>query len=250
VTAASPVPSSFARALAVLWARDGIHVENAASLAETIATAFSSGREGVRRASDLLDESGVRARWNDVLRQQRAAALAARIRPLIRGRLLDVLSGDGSVCRALADLGVADIAATERAGDYSQASLPGNATFAPFTDALDLSTFGADTALLSAVLHHEPDPIRLLNRLAHAGIARWIVVENCVTPEFSQPFHRFADEFFNSCLNEFGVSCVDQHRTLEEWTEVLSHFGAVTVIDPACATPGIPFPYAFLVVDR
>jgi hypothetical protein len=241
---------AFGSALEQLWARDGIDVDAPRALADRVAALFERGDEGTRAASELLARSGVRAQWNGILRRDRAAALAARIHPFVDGPLLDLLAGDGSVCSALADLGVASIAATERAGEYPQSRLPAAIRFLPFADDLDLRQFDATTALVSTVLHHEADPIRLLDQLAKTSIPRWIVVENCVTPEFSRPFHELADRFFNNCLNDFGVDCVDQHRTLDEWVDELSRYGAVTVVDEFFSVPGIPFPYSLLVVSR
>jgi hypothetical protein len=243
------VHEAFGRVLADLWARDGIVREEPHLLASTVAAAFAAGGAGVSKASDLLASTGVGERWNEVLRRDRAAAIAVRIRPLVTEPLLDVLAGDGSVCRALLDLGVAPMAATERCGDYPGSLLPPHVLFRPFADNLDLAQFDASTALLSAVLHHEEDPVHLLDMLTQAAIPRWIIVENCVTPEFSRPFHQFADRFFNSCLNEFGVHCGDQHRTLEEWADLLASYGTVTVINESFIVPGIPFPYSLLVVN-
>ena len=242
------VPRAFARAIAELWARDGIAADEPDALAEAVAVSFAAGEDRARTAADLLIRSGIRAQWNDVLHRRRAAALAARIRPLVAEPLLDVLAGDGSVCRALSELGVARLAATERTGAYAESALPPAIAFRPFTEHLDFAQFGASTALLSTVLHHEADPIRLLDALAGAAVPRWIVVENCVTEQYSRPFHRFADRFFNNCLNAFDVPCVEQHRTLEEWTDLLARYGTVTVVDAAFIVPGIPFPYSLLTV--
>jgi hypothetical protein len=245
------VQEAFGRALADLWTRDGIAPREPQMLASAVAASFAAGGDGVWTASELLVRMGIRDRWNDVLRRDRAAALASRIQPLVVGPLVDILAGDGSVCRALSALGVTALAATERCGDYNcEPLLPPEIPFTPFTDALDLAQFDASTALLSAVLHHEPDPVRLLDVLARAAIPRWIVVENCVTPEFSRPFHEFADRFFNSCLNQFGVPCGDQHRALNEWADLLTPYGTVAVVDEAFTVPGIPFPYSLLVISR
>ena len=238
----------FGRALAELWARDGIVADGRDALAQSVAASFASGNEGIKAATEMLGHSSVRAQWNAILRRERAAALAERIRPLVSGVLVDVLSGDGSVCRALSDLGVGPLSATERIGDYPESVLPGHVSFRPFDDNLDLAEFGASTALVSTVLHHERDPRRLLDALT--SIPRWIVVENCVTPRFSREFHRWTDVFFNACLNEFGVGCVEQHRTLDEWTQLLASYGTVSIIDEAFTVPGIPFPYSLLVVTR
>ena len=247
-SASEPVEHAFSRALAQLWARDGIVVGGL--LADSVAASLAAGDEGLKAASALLIHSGVRAQWNQTLRRDRARALAARIRPLITEPLIDVLAGDGSVSRALSALGVAALSATERCGDYAESLLPPDISFQPFVDDLDLTQFRASTALLSVVLHHEPDPVRLLDALDRAAIPRWIVVENCITAEFSRPFHRLADRFFNACLNEFGVPCGDQHRTLDEWVDLLAVYGAVDVVDEAFTVPGIPFPYTLIVVSR
>lgn len=245
------VEEAFARALAELWARDGIEVAEPLALAGAVATTFAAGDE--RAAAALLDRSGVRAQWNRVLCRDRSRELAARIHPHVAEPLLDVLAGDGSVCEALSALGVDRMAATERSSDYEEygeSRLPPRVHFEPFSDDLDLGQFKASTALLSAVLHHEPVPLHLLDALARAPIPRWIVIENCVTRKYSPDFHAFADRFFNTCLNDIGIHCGDQHRTLDEWVGVLQAYGSVTVVTDAFEVPGIPFPYSLLVVRR
>jgi len=244
------VITAFAQSLAQLWARDGIASGDVSSLALTVTESFAAGEDGVLAASALMAQSGVRDRWNETLRHDRADALARRIIPLLDGSVLDVLSGDGSVCRALSAIGIATLSATERIGDYGESVLPSHVDFHPFTTDLNFSQFGASTALLSAVLHHETNPAHLLDALAAADIPRWIVIENCVTAQFSRSFHQFADQFFNTCLNECGIDCVEQHRTLDEWTDLLSAYGTTCVIESDFAVPGIPFPYSLLVVDR
>lgn len=245
-----PVAHDFARAMQHVWMRDGIVATDACDIAAAVATSFAAGGAGARSASQLLQSTGIRPRWNAILRDERAAVLAGRIRPLVHGRLLDVLSGDGSICRALTALDLTDLAATERRGHYPDSHLPTGVDFHAFEEDADLSHARASTALLSTVLHHERDPLRLLDALASTPIRRWIVIENCVTPEFSPAFHRFADQFFNHCLNEFGSDCVEQHRTLDEWSAVLTRYGAVSIVDAAFTVPGIPFPYSLMVVNR
>lgn len=244
------VEDAFGQALADMWMRDGIEVVEPFTLASDVVTTFSSGGGGPAEASETLAYSGVRAEWNRVLRRDRARALASRIRPLVAEPLVDVLSGDGSVCNALSDLGIASLSATERPGDYGTSRLSARVRFQPFSETLDLAQFQASTALLSTVLHHEPAPTRLLDALARAAIPRWIVIENCVTPAFSRSFHQLADRFFNTCLNEIGIHCGDEHRTLDEWAVMLRSYGNVTVVTESFTVPGIPFPYSLLVVDR
>lgn len=240
------VVEAFGHAVAALWVRDGIAVNDPIGLATAVGAAFANGNPSA--AAALMDDVGVRASWNRVLREDRARALAARIRPLVAEPLLDVLSGDGSVCGALAAAGVSSLAATERASDYREWRLPTHVRFEPFSDGLDLARFNASTALLSAVLHHEPAPTTLLDTLAAARLSRWIVVENCVTPTFTRALHEFVDRFFNTCLNDFAVHCGEEHRTLDEWAGLLTQYGEVTVAADYFDVPGIPFPYSLLVV--
>jgi hypothetical protein len=247
-----PVEEEFSRALAQLWMRDGIVVDDALALATTVTAMFADGADGQRAAAALLKESGIRAQWNLTLSRDRARALASRIRPLTTEPLLDLLSGDGSICEALSELGVARLSATERSHDYAgygDSRLPGHVQFEPFSIDLDLSRFNASTALVSTVLHHEPEPIRLLDSLARSGIPRWIVIENCITAEFTGPFHEFADRFFNTCLNDIGIHCGQEHRSLTEWSDLLKTYGTVTVVADSFSVPGIPFPYSILVVN-
>lgn len=241
---------ALAEALAQLWSRDGIVVDEPVALASNITALFAAGGGDARAASELLGRSGVRSQWNHILRHDRAAALAARVRPLVTEPLLDVLCGDGSVSAALSDLGVAKILATERSGEYAESILPPRVSFQEFDVNFDPSRLDASTALLSAVLHHEPDPAQLLDAIAQTTTRRWIVIENCVTPEFSRAFHQLADRFFNTCLNDFGVYCGDQHRTLAEWTDLLALYGTVSIADEMFSVPGIPFPYSIFIVSR
>ena len=242
------VERAFGKALADLWTRDGIAVDEPLTTARAVAAAFAAGDDGTRAAAALLTRSGVRAQWNRVLRYDRARALASRIHPLGSEPLLDVLAGDGSVCEALSQMGIRRLSATERVGQYAQPRFPRHVRFEPFSDSLDLAQFRASTALVSAVLHHEPVPSRLLDALADAGLSRWLIVENCVTPTFTRAFHEFADRFFNTCLNDVGVHCGTEHRTLDQWVALLTSYGEVTVAADYFDVPGIPFPYSLLVV--
>lgn len=253
LTVHMPVEEAFGRALAEMWLRDGIQIEEPFTLAHAVAVTFARGASGPAEAGALLARSGVRAQWNRVLCHDRSRVLASRIGPLVAEPLLDVLAGDGSICEALSAAGFTRLSATERRGEYDnygETRLPAHVEFQPFSEDMDLAPFGASTALVSAVLHHERAPSRLLDALAHADIPRWIVVENCITPEFSPEFHAFADRFFNTCLNDIGVHCGDEHRALTEWVALLAAYGTVTVVAESFAVPGIPFPYSLLVVDR
>lgn len=248
-----PVAEAFGQALAELWMRDGISVDEPVALANAVAATFAEGDEGAKAAATLLARSGVRAQWNRVLRHDRARALASRVHPLVVEPVVDVLCGDGSVCEALSELGVSRLAATERGGEYDaygQSRLPTHVHFQPFADDLDLAQFNASTALVSAVLHHERRPVHLLDALARAGIPQWIVIENCVSARFPRAFHELADRFFNTCLNDIGIHCGDEHRTRDQWVDLLHGYGDVTVVADAFDVPGIPFDYTLMVVRR
>lgn len=71
----------FGHALAELWIRDGLNISNPHGLAAEVATRFARGGDDAQSAARLLEQSGVRAQWNRVFRDERAQAVAARRRP-------------------------------------------------------------------------------------------------------------------------------------------------------------------------
>ncbi|WP_162795711.1 hypothetical protein [Nonomuraea lactucae] len=233
-----------------VWERGRFEVSDPQGTARLIHLLLE--REGFTTTASVLAESGIRSQWNRVLAEERSNFLASWLRPYLEAPVLDVLGGDFSVLRALVTAGLpADgVVGCERLHAYEVdwAAQPFLVHDVAAEVALPQGPFRS--LLVSAVLHHEPDPGRLLDAAARTGAGRWVVVENCVDESNTDAFHRYVDEFFNRCLNTFDVPCVDQHRTATQWRELLGGFGRVVHEETRADVPGMPFPYTLLVVDR
>lgn len=247
---APAVLDTFEDRLRRLWSRDGLQVADPDALARLVRIVIDE--EGFGSAGRLLEVSGVRSWWNDCFARRRADFLAGWIGEHLRPPVLDVLGGDFTVLRALVAAGLpADqVVGCERAyayeTDWSTLNFPVHAV--PEEPVLPQVT--AATLLISTVLHHEPMPERLLRAALDTGADRWVVVENCIDEENDDDFHYFVDEFFNRCLNDFDVPCVTEHRTADQWRELLGRYGTVTYEETRRNVPGMPFPYTVFVVDR
>lgn len=238
------VAGDFAGRMALVFERD-LHRAEAAELATSIGAALAEEGPSSKTGRRLLRESGVRDTWNRVFAEQRSAAVAAAIRPHVRGRVVDLLAGDATVAAALRELGCRDISCWERRGAYPE---PPRLPVSPFEELLTVRP-AADTVLMVTVLHHEKSAPELLDQARELGARRWVVVENCVSETVSDHLHEFADIFFNTCLNEFDVDCTTEHRTLEAWCELLGGHGTVAHAGDLGRVPGMPFPYELIVVD-
>lgn len=242
----------FQRRIRDLWERDGFRVSNPDDVIALLGLFLESEGPSSPNAARLLELSGGRREWNRVFATDRAHAVARWAAPYLMPPVLDVLGGEFTVLRALADqrLPAAAFIGCERrsAYDTNWSELP--FPVYPVPDPVVLPPVPYRTAFVSTVLHHEPDPGQLLAALAAGPADRWVVIENAVDPDNSEEFHLFADVFFNSCLNKFDVPCVPQHRTVAEWQELLDQYGRVTLAKVMADVPGMPFPYQMFIVDR
>ena len=233
-----------------IWQRDAFDVADPDGTARLVRLLL--GREGFGATSSVLARSGVRAEWNRVFARQRSRFLADWLHPYLIVPVLDVLGGDFTVLRALVDNGLSprSTLGCERSDAYETdwSGLPFPVRDVPADLCLPAGPHG--TALVCTVLHHEPDVRALLDAIDRTDAVRWVVVENCLDPQNSESFHLYVDEFFNHCLNTFNVPCVPQHRSAEDWRELLGRYGVVTVEETRADVPGMPFPYTLFVVDR
>lgn len=240
---------TFEERLRMVWRRDGIEVGDFDGTARLIRLLIEQQGPESPAAAEVLRTTGIRRQWNEVFARQRSAVVVQWLLPLVQCPLLDVLAGDFTLTRQLHAAG-ATVVATERKDAYevtwSQQPFP----VVDHTELGSLTAEGTVSALLCAVLHHEPNPAELLDQLDGFGHARWIVVENCVDDDNTDEFHLLVDRFFNGCLNQFDVPCVPEHRTREQWSQLLGRYGTVSTIDTRRDVPGIPFPYDLFVVDR
>lgn len=243
------VLDAVARALREQWRRDGISPDPDRDVDELCELAALEGPSSPR-ARDLLESTGVRDAWNHVFARRRSAYLAEWLTPYLTMPVLDVLAGDATVTTALARNGIPRIIGIERATAYAVEWPALTVPMVPFVDGEPLPPGPWGSLLVSTVLHHEPDLDALLHALDACDATRWVVVENCVTADYQPAFHEWLDVFFNTCLNQFDVPCVPQHRTAEQWRQVLGRYGRVVWDEERRDVPGMPFAYHVFVVDR
>jgi hypothetical protein len=245
------VYDQFEDELIELWRRDDIVVPDPVGVARLLRHLLESNGLEAPAARVVLAQTGIRRQWNHIFAVERARRLAEELRPFLEPPVLDVLAGDCTVSQALIRHGIRALRAVERLWQYPDVDWSGTGVVVSDIDSGPWCGQGERTALISAVLHHEPDPVALLEELANSSPARrWVIVENCIDSRYGHEFHRFMDEFFNRCLNQFHCSCVPEHRTAEEWIDVLTRYGRVSGYRELRNIPGIPFPYQVLVVHR
>jgi hypothetical protein len=167
------------------------------------------------------------------------------ISSFVYGRVADVLSGDGTLTRAIS-LVVEDLVAYERKGAYPDLPVYPTKPFEHFREVLPGSY---DCLLVSTVLHHEVELEELLASMMRVHARRWVAVENCISKSASVEFHEALDLFFNCILNQFDVDCPVNHRDAEGWLELLGKYGSARLVAQLDDVPGIPFPYEIFVVD-
>ncbi|MFG3248800.1 hypothetical protein [Streptomyces sp. NPDC048187] len=196
-------------------------------------------------AKNWLSDTGIGPAWNAALDEGRPLSVAPFLAPLLAGRNADVLSGSGTLTAALARTN--DIDAYERVGAYP--TDPAVLT-QPLNSLWDVGPGIYDTALFSTVLHHEPDPSALIEKvLTTLRPTRLVVLENCLSATVSNEFHHFMDDFFNLCLNDFDVDCPGEHRTVEGWLAFLSQYGDTQLVHQLTDVTGIPFSYEIFLVE-
>ncbi|WP_217548946.1 hypothetical protein [Streptomyces sp. GbtcB6] len=233
------------QAVATVFERDCGQQEQSLARASQLLDLLHAQGFRSREVKEWLAETGLGAAWNAALDGGRPRSVAPYLAPLLAGRTADVLSGSGTLTSALAR--TADVDAYERVGAYP--TEPAVQT-RPLDALWDMGTGVYDTALFATVLHHEPDPALLVERvLITLRPTRLAVVENCLSDTVSNEFHDFMDAFFNLCLNDFAVDCPGEHRTIEGWLDFLGQYGDARLVHQLKDVTGIPFPYEIFVVD-
>lgn len=224
----------------------GMSSAAAATFAEE-ACALLSEDHDFTRLSTHLESSGIRERWNRACALRRAAEIGNWTAPHVRGRLMDLLCGDGRVGENLARRGF-DTTLIERQETYGVDRAAHSAPFTLFEE--DGTLPEVDTVLLSTVLHHEPDADALLKRAAAAARRRLILVENCLEAAYPAEFQEFMDLFFNHCLNHNDLDSPMSHRTPDDWIEACAFYGSPIVVERKERLPGIPLSHHLIVIER
>ncbi len=241
----------FRSALVHVLSRDlGIDDRESMELATEFSRLLREGREDAMPAiARRLRESGIGSRWNQVLSQERPAALTSWLLPHCKGTVLDLLCGDGRVGEYLSMRGV-QVTLAERLDSYSldrKHAIP----FIDFDGLESAENFlpAFSTVLLCTVLHHEVAPEGLLRLASTLCLTRLIIVENCLDRYCPVDCQLLMDLFFSRCLNSFSLPSEGNHATFSHWFSRLLPYGSMRLHEKRRSLPGIPLTHDLIVID-
>jgi hypothetical protein len=243
--------SAFVQHVAPLLSEFGYPPRDVEAQVSFLRTALSTERaHGLESVASWAQNNGIRRCWNEVLSTRRAPFLARLIAPHVTGSLLDLLCGDGAVGKELERLLGAPVRLVERARNRGTEVRPWA------SEILDLEEFDAhlpreryDTVLLCAVLHHESDPVELLQLAMRYARRRVVVVENCIDEEFPAEYQQLIDRFFNESLNKTSLLSPAQHRPRSEWLKIFARHGTASMRGSVRSAPGVPLLHDLMVID-
>lgn len=155
----------------------------------------------------------------------RAQLIAAHLAPCFRPgiRLLEIGAGKGHVARALSAAADVQIELVDVV-DYNETDLPirvYDGEHLPFED----NTF--DFSLLVFVLHHTPDPTRVLEEAMRVSSRGVVVVENHVEGRARQILTRLVDSLPHF---QHGVPICYRAMTIGEWQDLFSQLDVSAVV--------------------
>jgi ubiquinone/menaquinone biosynthesis C-methylase UbiE len=133
--------------------------------------------------------------------------------------VLEIGAGKGHIARTLRDLANVQVKLVDVV-DYNETDLPlevYDGLHLPFED------HSFDYGLLVFVLHHTPDPLRLLEEALRVSRQGVIVVENHVDGSLRQLITRMIDSIPHL---QYGVPICYHTHTIREWEALFSRLGA------------------------
>jgi hypothetical protein len=206
-------------------------------------------RSGLRAMGAFLEWSDVGRRWNSALLSERGPFLAGLIAPHTVGTVLDLLSGNGSVARSLRSLTGAEVAMVERPGcDAGDVSAGVALDFDHFQSVAPVAAY--DTVLLCTVLHHEWEPVKLLDLAARVARRRIILIENCIDDACPADYQELVDLIFNESLTRTSLPCPGSHRSLAGWLALGARYGKARAVTSVPTAPGVPLSHDVIVIQR
>lgn len=209
----------------------------------------SDRRSALRALGAFLERSEVGRRWNALLDDERGPFLGRLIAPHAVDTVLDLLSGSGSVARSLASLTGAEVAMVERRGCDA-----GHVSSGAARDFLELASHppaaAYDTVLLCTVLHHESEPVPLLDLAARIARRRILLVENCIDVDCPEDYQELVDRIFNESLNRTELPCPGNHRSRDGWLALGSSYGEARAVASVSAAPGVPLSHDVIVIEK
>ena len=162
--------------------------------------------------------SGLMKRLHAPVYASRLAELVRRITPHLRenDRVLDVGCGNGTLGRAIMDsplapkgIDVRGLERVKRGGEAIPVEAYDGVTI-PHTDR------SFDVVILADVLHHEPDPHRLIAECVRVSRRLLVVKDHKVEGPLAQQRISLLDWAANA---PYGVPCLYRYNTPSEWEE-------------------------------
>jgi hypothetical protein len=221
-------------------------VENQEMIEQICKIYMNYGSNGSPQVFDLLRGSDIRREWNKVFAEQRSVEIANWITPFCNEIVLDLICGDGKVGKII-----------ERTGK--------NIAYCDRNHWRDFNDFGfidyknlkegvknheIETVLLITVLHHQKNPVLLLDQAFGIASKNVVILENTIDEDCDREQHRLFDEFANCCLNQSGDSTPNNHKTAGEWREILKLRGEIIHEDYRSSVPGVLLPHQLYVVNQ
>lgn len=206
--------------------------------------------DSLPKIAQVLEQQGIRSKWNQVLWFKRSEFLAQWLAPHIIGETLDLLCGHGEVGKSLANLGV-KVTLTEREGIYPEEwKPPAELPYIPLSTLITIpSKRQFDTVLLCTVLHHELNYQSLLDLAGRLCIKRIIIVENCLEQDFPADYQLLIDIFFNRCLNLTRLGTPATNFSLDGELSFISIYGKIIHLERQTTVPGIPLSHYLIVIE-
>jgi 2-polyprenyl-3-methyl-5-hydroxy-6-metoxy-1,4-benzoquinol methylase len=204
------------------------------------------GSNGSPRVFDLLRDSDIRREWNKVFAEQRSVEIANWITPFCNEIVLDLICGDGKVGKIIERTGK-NIANCDRNHwrDFNDFG------FIDYNNLKEgVNNHEIETVLLITVLHHQKNPVLLLDQAFGTASKNVVIIENTIDEDCDAKLHSLFDEFANNGLNESGDLTPNNHKTAGEWREILELRGEIIREDYRSSVPGVLLPHQLYVVNQ
>jgi hypothetical protein len=204
-----------------------------------------NGKTGSAKVFEILENTELRKQWNIAFRVHRSKFISNWIISFCDNNILDLVCGDGGVGKELEKFGKKVWYSENKHYDFK---IPNHTALEDLMNKNKIRT--ADTVILGAVIHHNPNPERLIELAFESANRRVIIYENPTEGYFDDELHCLIDSFFNDGLNQTKDDCPGNHKTDLEWENVFGQFGKIEYYEKEVVVPGNPLPHSLFIVDK
>jgi hypothetical protein len=204
------------------------------------------GSHGSSQIFKFLSDSNIRREWNNVFAEQRSVEIANWIKPFCNDIVLDLICGDGEVGKIIEQTGK-NLTFCDRQHwrDFNDTE------FIDYNNLKEgVKNREIETVLLITVLHHQKNPVLLLDQVFGIASKNVVIIENTIDEDCDAELHSLFDEFANNGLNESGDSTPNNHKSAGEWREILELRGEIIHEDYRSSVPGVLLPHQLYVVNQ